>query len=48
MEGRLGKSGWLNRLPIISAATVTLFGLWMLVKALLGEPHATPAIQPSR
>lgn len=48
MEGQLGKGGWLNRLPVISAAAVTLFGLWMLVKALLGEPHATPPTQPAR
>lgn len=48
VEGRLGKDGWLNRLPIISAVVVTLFGLWMLVKALLGEPHVMPVSHPAR
>lgn len=48
VEGRLGKSGWLNRLPLISAAAVTLFGLWMLGKALFGAPHVTPAPQSAQ
>ena len=38
VDERLGKTGWLNRLPVISAAAVTLFGLWILIKALFGEP----------
>lgn len=48
MEGRVGKGGWLGRLPVISAATVTLFGVWMLVKGLFGEPHAIPTTQSVR
>jgi len=48
VEGRLGKGGWLNRLPVISAAVVTMFGIWMLIKAFFGEQHATPGTQPGR
>ena len=42
VERRLDKGGWLVRLPVLSAAAVTLFGLWMLARAFTGEPR-TPA-----
>ena len=42
---RLEQSKWTKRLPVISSGIVTVLGLLMLVKALLGEGHAPTQTQ---
>lgn len=42
---RFEQSGWIKRLPVISAGIVTLLGFVMLVKALVGEGHLQPKPQ---